>query len=157
MMSSWLAILFLLLVFWGYIYLLVLLGTMTIDLVRILDVPAILNGTWWQKYVSVAEELDPNKFPIDEERIFSGAYISHWEIPCFRLMSVDCQLDIPFEGGWDWLVEALDYPTTRDGHTGTFNLKFRGKLVEKGCFGHMGMCHYRIEVLEILSVSRSVS
>jgi hypothetical protein len=155
-MMSWLAILFFLLVFWGYIYLLFLLGTMTIDMVRILDVPAILNGTWWQKNVSVVAELDSDKFPIGTERIFTGKYISHWEIARFEIMSVNCQLDIPTEGGWDWLIEALGNPTTRDGYAGTFNLKFRGKLVEKGCFGHMGMCSYLIEVIEILSVEQLI-
>jgi hypothetical protein len=156
-MMSWLAILFFLLVFWGYSYLLFLLGTMTIDLVRILDIPAILNGTWWQKNVSVVEELDRDEFPIGAERIFIGKYISHWEIARFEIMSANCQLDIPFEGGWDWLIEALGNPATRDGYTGTFNLEFRGKLVEKGCFGHMGICSYRIEVIEILSVDRLIS
>ncbi len=153
---SWLAILFFLLVFCGYIYLLVLLGTMTIDLVKILDIPAILNGTWWQKNVSVAAELDPDEFPIGAERIFRGKYLSHWEVARFEIMSVNCQLDIPYEGGWGWLIEALGNPTTRDGHTGTFNLKFRGKLVEKGYFGHMGVCSYRIEVIEILAVDRLI-
>jgi hypothetical protein len=130
---------------------------MAIDLFKILNIPSLLRGTWWQDNISVAKDLTLEQFPIGAERIFSGVYIYHWEIPCFRLMSVDCQLDIPFEGGWDWLTEALGNPTTRDGYLGQFDLKFRGKIIDRGAFGHMGMCSYRIEVLEILSVSRSIS
>ena len=140
----------------GYIYLLFLLVSMTIDILKALDIPAILNGTWWQKNVSVAAELDPNEFPIGVERIFVGKYFSHWEVASFKIMSVNCQLEIPFAGGWHWLIAALENPITREDYTGTFNLQFRGKLVEKGCFGHMGICSYRVEVIEILRVERLI-
>jgi hypothetical protein len=155
MMSS-IAIVVFLLVLFGYMYLTFFVGAMTIDLFRLLNISSLLRGTWWQDNVSVAEDLMQEKFPIGAERIFSGVYISHWEIPRFRLMSVDCQLDIPFEGGWDWLTEALGNPTTRDGCSGKFDLKFRGKIIEQGHFGHMGMCSYRIEAIEILAVDRLI-
>jgi hypothetical protein len=151
------AIVVFLLVLLGYIYLTFFVGSMTIDLLKFLNIPSLLRGTWWQDNVSVAKDLILEQFPIGSEQIFTGVYISHWEIPRFEMMLVNCQLDIPFEGGWDWLTEALENPTTRDGYAGTFNLEFRGKIIEKGTFGHMGMCRYRIEVLEILSVSRSIS
>jgi hypothetical protein len=156
MMSS-IAIVVFLLVLFGYIYLIFFVGSMTIDLFRLLNIPSLLRGTWWQDNVSVAKDLILEQFPIGKERIFLGVYISHWEIPHFRLMSVNCQLDILFAGGWDWLIEALDNPTTREDYSGKFDIEFRGKIVDRGTFGHMGMCHYRIEVLEILSVSRSIS
>ena len=130
---------------------------MAIDLFRLLNISSLLKGTWWQENVSVAKDLTLEEFPIGEERIFLGVYVSHWEIPRFEMMSVNCELDILFEGGWDWLTEALGNPTTRDGYSGKFDLKFRGMIIDRGAFGHMGMCHYRIEVLEILSVSRSIS
>jgi hypothetical protein len=148
------AIVVFLLVLLGYIYLTFFVGAIAIDLLKFLNIPSLLRGTWWQDNVSVAEDLTQEKFPIGAERIFSGVYMSHWEIPHFRLMSVNCQLDIPFEGGWNWLTEALGSPTTRDGYSGKFDLEFRGKIIEKGHFGHMGMCSYRIEVIEILRVER---
>lgn len=155
-MMNLVAILVLLLLVFECICLLFFLVSMTIDLVKILDIPAILNGTWWQKNISIDRDLTLEKFPIGEEHIFSGIYPSHWEIPRFRLMSIDCQLDIPIEGGWNWLVAGLENPTTRDGYSGTFNLEFRGKIVERGAFGHMGICCYRIEVIEILSVKQLI-
>ena len=144
----------LLLVLFGYIYLTFFVGSMAIDLFKLLNISSLLRGTWWQDNVSVAQDLTLEKFPIDAERIFTGKYISHWEISRFEMMSVNFQLDIPFEDGWDWLTEALENLTTREGYSGEFALKFRGKLVEKGHFGHMGICSYRIEVIEILSVKR---
>jgi hypothetical protein len=124
-----------------------------LDLLSVLDIPSISNETWWDNNVTVVEDLIQDKFPIAAERIFTGKYISHWEIPRFELMSsVNCQLDIPFEGGWDWLVEGLNNPTTRSDYSGTFNISFRGKMLESGCFGHMCTCSHRIEVIEILSV-----
>jgi hypothetical protein len=126
-----------------------------IDFIPLLDIPSMLNGTWWKKNVGVVEDLIQDRFPLGEERIFTGKYISHWEIARFELMSaVNCQLDIPLEGGWDWLVEVLGNPTTRAEYSGTFDLSFRGKIVEKGSFGHRGICAYRIEVIEILSATQ---
>jgi hypothetical protein len=124
-----------------------------VDLISILDISSISNETWWNNNITVVEDLIQAKFPIAAERIFTGKYISHWEIPRFELMSsVNCQLDIPFEGGWDWLVEGLNHPMTRSEYAGTFNLSFRGKMLERGCFGYMCSCSHRIEVIEILSV-----
>ena len=153
MMNS-LAIVVFLLVLLGYIYLIFFVGAMAVDLFRLLNISSLLSGTWWQNNVSVAQDLILEKFPIGQELIFEGKYISHWEIPRFELMSVHCQLDIPFEGGWDWLLTALGNPSIRADYSGTFDLSFRGKVVEKGRFGHMGLCTYRIEVIEILSVER---
>ncbi|WP_310482709.1 hypothetical protein [Chamaesiphon sp. VAR_48_metabat_403] len=155
MMSS-IAIVVLLLVLLGYVYLTFFVGSMAIDLFKLLNISSLLKVTWWQDNVSVAQDLILEQFSLGEERIFSGVYISHWEIPRFRLMSVDCQLDIPFEGGWDWLTEALENPTTRDDCSGKFDLEFRGMIIEKGHFGHIGMCSYRIEVIEILTVDRLI-
>jgi hypothetical protein len=132
-----------------------LMFSMTLDIIAMLNSPSILNGTWWDKNVTVIDDLIQAEFPIGIERIFTGTYISHWEVARFELMSsVNCQLDIPFAGGWDWLVESLENPTTRSGYSGTFDLSFRGKMLEKGFFGHMGICDYRIEVIEILSATR---
>ncbi|WP_295613783.1 hypothetical protein [Chamaesiphon sp. GL140_3_metabinner_50] len=156
MMSS-IAIVVFLLVLFGYLYLTFFVGVMALDLFRLLNISSLLRGTWWQDNVSVAKNLTIETFSIGSERTFIGKYISHWEIPRFEMMSVNFQLDIPFEGGWDWLTEALGNPTTRDGYSGKFDLEFRGKIVEQGAFGHMGICSYRIEVLEVLSVSRSIS
>jgi hypothetical protein len=58
-----------------------------LDLISILDLPSISNETWWNNNVTVVEDLIERKFPIEEERIFTGKYISHWEIPRFELMS----------------------------------------------------------------------
>jgi hypothetical protein len=158
-MTNWISILVLLGLLGAIILTVHLMISMTLDLISILDIPSILNGTWWEKNVTgnVTGEGDLilDKFPLGEERIFTGKYISHWEIATFELMSsVNCQLDIPLEGGWDWLVVALGNPTTREEYSGTFDLSFRGKIVEKGIFGHMGICTYRIEVIEILSATQ---
>jgi hypothetical protein len=148
------AILVLLLMIFGYIYLMFVLVSMTIDLVKILNISAIFNGTWWEKNVTTIEDLTLEKFPLGEERIFTGKYISHWEIARFQIVSANCQLDMPDACGWDWLVVALGNPTTRAEYSGTFDLEFRGKIVERGQFGHKGMCTYRIEVMEMLSVKQ---
>ena len=155
MMNS-IAIVVLLLVLFGYIYLVFFVGTMAIDLFKLLNISALLRGTWWQDNVSIAQDLTLEKFPIGAERIFTGKYISHWEIPRFEMMSVNFQLDIPIAGGWDWLTAALGNPITREDCTGTFEIEFKGKIIEQGYFGHMGMCSYRIEVIEILRVERLI-
>jgi hypothetical protein len=72
----------------------------------------------------------------------------------FVRQSANCQLDIPDACGWDWLAPALGNPTTRAEYSATFDLEFRGKIVERGQFGHKGMCAYRIEVIEMLSVKQ---
>jgi hypothetical protein len=98
-----------------------------------------------------------NEFPIGKECIFVGQYISHWELAHFawsvHMLTINCELDIPYEGGWNWRIEGLGYPSTREAMSGVFDLKFRGKILETGFFGHMGLCSYRIEVIEILSVA----
>jgi hypothetical protein len=153
-MMNLISILVLLGLLGAIIFILQLMLSMTLDFIHLLDLPSILNGTWLQKNV-VVDDLIQDRFPLGEERIFTGKYISHWEIARFELMSsVNCQLDIPLEGGWDWLVAALGNPTTRAEYSGTFDLSFRGKIIEKGSFGHMGTCTYRIEVIEILSATQ---
>ncbi len=105
------------------------------------------------------EEAVEKEFPIGEEAIFKGCYVSHWEIPAFtwdkdgdiwNRDNLQCQLIISYEGGWDWLVDTFDRDTFRGGFE-TFEIEFRGKIIEKGRFGHMGLCRYRVEVLEMLS------
>jgi hypothetical protein len=105
------------------------------------------------------EEAVEKEFPIGEEAIFKGCYVSHWEIPAFtwdkdgdiwNRDNLQCQLIISYEGGWDWLVDTFDRDTFRGGFE-TFEIEFRGKIIEKGSFGHMGGCRYIIEVLEMLS------
>jgi hypothetical protein len=86
---------------------------MAINFFRLLNIPSLLRGTWWQDNVSVAKDLTLEKFPIGSEHIFTGKYISHWEIHRFEIMSVNCQLDIPFIVSWTKLVvyssiESLD-------------------------------------------------
>jgi hypothetical protein len=127
------------------------------------DLIAILSRTGYRHSDSLAESIQ-NEFPIGEEFVFVGTYVSHWEIGRFIWdkdqsgalsqsdAGISCELHIPFEPGWDWLVAALGYPTTREGRAGKFHIRFRGKILEKGCFGHMGICAYRIEVIEMLTV-----
>jgi hypothetical protein len=133
------------------------------------DIIYVLSGESWRQHKAVEESIQ-NIFPVGTEYIFTGKYTSHWEVARFEWLNHGiqlnqgrashswdttfwCELDIPCEGGWDWCQEALRYPTTREGWSGTFDLTFRGKILERGCFGHMGICSYRIEVMEILSVS----
>jgi hypothetical protein len=153
MMMNLFTILVLILVLFSFIYSIFFLVSTGIEIISMLNIPAMVRGTWWQENVSAEDDGIDRKFPIGEERIFIGKYISHWEIARFEMLSINFQLDIPSEGGWDWLIQALGNPTTRSGYSGTFDLKFRGKIVEKGCFGHMGICAYRIEVIEILSAT----
>jgi hypothetical protein len=128
----------------------------------VFDIVSLLKRTDWKKSKAF-EEYIQNEFPVGKECIFVGKYISHWEIGGFEWFldeqpsrewdkRVMCELDIPFEGGWDWRKEFLGNPKTREEWYGTFDLTFRGKIVGQGLFGHMGMCSYRIEVIEILSV-----
>jgi hypothetical protein len=130
----------------------------------VLDIIYLLKRTNWKKS-NALEEYIQNEFPIGNEFIFVGRYISHWEMGGFEWFldehlsrewntRIMCELDIPFEGGWDWRKESLGHPTTREGWYGRFDLTFRGKIVEQGYFGHMGMCTYRIEVIEILSAKQ---
>jgi hypothetical protein len=115
------------------------------------------------------EESIQREFPIGKECVFTGKYVSHWEIARFVWFidglipsnwenpfnsGLNCELVIPFEGGWSWRVEALSNPSTREGWSGIFDLTFRGKILEKGCFGHIGICSYRVEVVEILAVKK---
>jgi hypothetical protein len=111
--------------------------------------------------IEAIEESIQNEFPIGKECIFTGQYISHWELAHFawsvQTLMLNCELDIPYEGGWNWRIEGLGYPATREALSGVFDLKFRGKILETGFFGHMGLCSYRIEVIEILSVALTTS
>jgi hypothetical protein len=144
-----------------YLLLLVLLGLLLITLFLLMEMTLLLifmlrslvyffrRSEWEpQKEITAAILID---FPIGQERIFTGKYISHWEIGGFNWdQGFACQLEIPMAGGWDWRWQGLNYPQTREELTGEFDLSFRGKILEEGHFGHMGMCSYRIEVIEIL-------
>jgi hypothetical protein len=147
-----------------YLLLLLPLGLLLITLFLLMEMTIMLipmlrhlfyffrRSEWkQQKEITASILID---FPIGQERIFTGKYISHWEIGGFHWnQGFVCQLDIPMAGGWDWLVQALNYPTTREKYAGEFDLSFRGKILEAGHFGHMGMCSYRIEVIEILTAT----
>ena len=61
-----------------------------------------------------------------------------------------CELEICFDGGWDW----LDIDPNKRSNGETFSLTFRGKVKEKGGFGHKEICTYLIEVTEIISAKR---
>lgn len=145
------------------VLLIILIFTIQQIIALIRDLISILSRSGYRQSNSLAESIQ-NEFPIGEEFVFVGTYISHWEIGRFIWdkdqsgalsqsdAGISCELDIPFEQGWDWLMAALGYPTTREGLAGKFYIRFRGKILEKGCFGHMGMCAYRIEVIEMLTV-----
>jgi hypothetical protein len=123
------------------------------------DIVSLFNRNESNRMKAIEESIQ-NEFPIGRECIFAGQYISHWELAHFawsvHKRTLRCELDIPYKGGWDWRKEGLGYPSTREELLGVFDLKFRGKILEIGCFGHMGLCTYRIEVIEILSVALTV-
>jgi hypothetical protein len=145
------------------VVLIILIFTIQQIIALIRDLIAILSRTGYRQGDLLAESIQ-NEFPIEEEFVFVGTYVSHWEIGRFIWdkdqsvalgqsdSGIGCELHIPCESGWDWLTVALGYPTTREGLAGKFHIRFRGKILEKGCFGHMGICAYRIEVIEMLTV-----
>jgi hypothetical protein len=124
------------------------------------DIVSLFNRTE-SNQCKTLEAFIQNEFPIGKECIFTGQYRSHWELAHFAWsidgLTLSCKLDIPYEGGWDWRTEGLGYPSTREAQSGVFDLKFRGKILETGFFGHMGLCSHRIEVIEILSVALTTS
>jgi len=106
----------------------------------------------------MAEAIE-REFPMGEEAIFTGCYVSNQEIAIFTWDKsgavwnkdhLKCELVFPHEDSGNWLTEVPDPDPVRSGFK-TFEVEFRGKIIEKGRFGHVGMCRYRIEVLEILS------
>jgi hypothetical protein len=128
------------------------------------DIRSVLKRTKDKKSEAL-EAYIQNEFPVGKECVFVGQYISHWEMGGFNWVldeqslrewnvTIMCELDILFDGGWDWLKEGLGYPATREDLSGKFDLAFRGKIIERGFFGHMGLCSHRIEVIEILSVKK---
>jgi len=107
----------------------------------------------------MAEAIE-KEFPIGEEAIFTGCYVSNQEIQVFTWDKsgavwnkdhLKCELIFPYEDSGNWLTEVPDPDPVRSGFK-TFEVEFRGKIIEKGRFGHVGMCRYRIEVLEMLSI-----
>jgi hypothetical protein len=146
-----------------FVLLIILIFTIQQIIALIRDLISILSRSGYRQSNSLAESIQ-NEFPIGEEFVFVGTYISHWEIGRFIWdkdqsvalsqsdAGISCELHISFEQGWDWLVAALGYPMTREARAGKFHIRFRGKILEKGCFGHMGICTYRIKVIEMLTV-----
>ena len=132
-----------------------------LSLLFLIFVCVILFALAWGRHVEVKTEAAVAKeFPIGKEAIFTGRYVSHWEVPSFEWhkdgkvrigQNLRCELIIRYEGGWDWLLEALGPDDSFD-FGPVFDLEFRGKITGKGFFGHMGGNQYEIEVLEMLSV-----
>jgi hypothetical protein len=140
-----------------YLFLLVPLGLLCITLVLLagmtLDIVYFFSRSEGKQQQTITASI-LRDFPIGQERIFTGRYISHWEIGGFHWdKGFVCQLEMPLAGGWDWLWQALNYPQTRAECAGEFDFSFRGKILEEGHVGHMGMCSYRIEVIEILTAT----
>lgn len=91
-------------------------------------------------------------YPIGAIRGFHGTYVMHWEVPRFEWHARGCR------PGWgDGLFCHLEWSSgipmelkvTDRGPGKTFNLNFRGEIIEKGRFGHMGICSYRVRVEEV--------
>jgi len=103
---------------------------------------------------------------IGKEREFAGVYVLHWEVTRFVVAgtprffglfrpTVRCLLEIP-EGvhvPWRDEWEALR-PNWRGCPGLAFNVKLTGVVVEKGNFGHMGICRYKIKVHEIIKAEK---
>lgn len=107
------------------------------------------------------------RYPVGEALIFRGTYIYHWEIERFEWLpegeeppvgwsDYKCKLEIPFEGGWTWMQEVMEEHggSARAASGESFDIEFLGRILEIGHFGHLGICRYRIEMLELLSVKR---
>ena len=108
------------------------------------------------------EESIEAEYPIGKEAVFTGHYLSHWEVARFdwykdgvawRGWNIDlmCELVIPDPDGWKWLTDVVGENPGFDS-SAEFEMTFRGKIIEKGRFGHKGICRYRVEVWEMLSV-----
>ena len=114
------------------------------------------------------EEAIAAEFPIGQEAIFTGRYTSHWEMAHFTWHkggkvpsdwgrnALRCELVILYENGWAWIADdyEVDPPQDEFLEWRDYDLEFRGKILDKGLFGHMGVSKYKIEVLEMLSVRR---
>lgn len=110
----------------------------------------------WYFRVRPVEEAIAKEFPMGQEAIFKGIYTSHWEIAHFTWYKTDkdqinCDLIWPQENIQFLRTPGVDTPSRRT--IRLYNLEFRGKIVEKGSFGHKGISRYRVEVLEVLSMN----
>ena len=92
-------------------------------------------------------------FPVGETATFSGQLIVHWEVGRFDWAArgklpgigqgLSCELD------WG----DTEVPVSTDvgrGRGKAYNLEFRGRVLEKGKYGHLGMCDYRVAVDEVI-------
>jgi len=115
------------------------------------------------------EEAIAAEFPIGQEAIFRGRYTSHWEMahfswhkdgkvpPDWRRDVLRCELIIPDENGWSWITDDREADPLKGDlflEWRYYDLEFRGKIIEKGSFGHKGLCKYKIEIVEMLSARR---
>ena len=107
-----------------------------------------------------------HSFEIGIEQEFTGIYVMHWEITRFVVAGaprffglitpkVKCTLEIPegLDVPWRDELEALR-PNWRHCPGLSFTVKLSGVVVDKGNFGHMGICRYKIKVHEIIEAKK---
>lgn len=106
-------------------------------------------------------------FNIGETRQFDGIYIANWEVSRFEIVTGKrffglletverCQLET--EPAIETVIGKLfagKLPDNWRHHDAVrFALSFVGCAVEKGYFGHMGWCRWRLRVQKWLSVEK---
>jgi hypothetical protein len=104
---------------------------------------------------------------VGEERQFDGTYVAHWEVSRFEIVTGRrffgllettecCRLETA-EG-----IEPLEAvlfggqipENWRRSGGARFAMSFEGRVLERGDFGHMGWCRWRVLVLRWLNVER---
>ena len=102
---------------------------------------------------------------VGEERRFDGVYIAHWEVPRFEAVTGRWLI------GWLPKIEACELRTGdgveplgdvlfggrepanwRHSPGVRFTMSFEGRVTERGRFGHMGWCRWRILVLRWIRI-----
>lgn len=100
------------------------------------------------------------------EGVFEGVYQLHWEVTDFQVKTVEhdgitenptgwCTSELVLSEGmkepWFERWNGELPPNWRQRDAMWFNMRFVGRVIEQGHFGHMGTCRWRIEVHELLA------
>ena len=116
-------------------------------------------GIGWVLFVVFRERSNHRfvaaHFPVGESHIFTGRYIVHWEIARFEWFARG-RAPVWGEGLFCSLEWQGEFPAELlcDDRGGgrAYSLEFRGQVLERGSFGHRGMCSYRVRVDEVLKI-----
>jgi hypothetical protein len=104
---------------------------------------------------------------VGESRLFDGEYIAHWEVSRFELAAprrwwfrrVEC-CELETRAGLatlgDVLFGAEPLPENWRESGRRFAMSFAGTVLERGHFGHIGWCRWRVRVEEWHSVAELI-